>query len=276
MNNLTLEGILALVLVALLGCICVNYHQYGQNLVLYLTQRLMQTYFYGYSLDQVVGERFFWRYRKFVDIGFCAAVSSLMMFALKDNPTARIVRGYWREDGKKCYHSWAEFRLHGIWLVLDPCWLGGFPCMLRAKYRLRWRIRVSSVCKYDEFWALEISQKFYQKLQEPESSFLFYELFMAYGWLSGHETDSLVKCTENFQLDDEAGLKTSRGVAIYYDEWMLSKRIFSEFMAKPTRKQPKAHTVRRYRAIRKKIRQGYHQFLLEEYGDANCDPSALL
>ena len=274
MNGLTLEGILALVLVALLGCVCANYHMYCKNLVLYLVERLAQTYFYGYGLDQVIGERFFLRYRKFVDFGFCTVASSLLMLALKDNPTARVVRGYWREEGKKYYHSWVEFRLHGIWLALDPCWLGGLPCALRLWYRWHWRLKISSVCRHDEFWALEISQKFSQKLQKPESSFLFYELFMAYGWLTGHEADSLAKCTESFKLDDEAGYKTSFGIPIYYNEWMLSKRIFNEFMAKPTRKQPKAHTVRKYKCLRKQIRQGYRRFLLEEYGDANIDQRA--
>lgn len=275
MDIFTPESILALALVVLLGCISVNYRKYRQNLVVYLTRQLTGTYFYGYQLDQVIGERFFLRYRKFVDIGFCTVTSSLMMLALKDNPTARVVRGYWCENGQKNYHSWVEFRLHGIWLVLDPCWIGGFPCVLRLQYHLPWRMKISSVCRYDEFWALPISQNFHQKLQKPESSYLFCELFMAYGWLTGHEADSLPECVEGFKLDDDDGHKTSAAVHIYYDEWMLSKRIFNEFMAKPTRRQPKAHTVRKYKCLRKRIRQTYHQFLLDEYGDANIDQRAL-
>lgn len=249
---------------------------YRKALAVYCDLQLEKVYFYGHPLNRVIGCQFFIRYRKFVDIGFCAAASALVMLALKENPTARIVRGRWRsEHGKTVYHSWVEFRFHGVWLVFDPCWLNGSPCLPRYRYHLPWSTRILSVCKHKEFWSLPVSQQFYEKLQKPETSNLLYELFVTYGWRNGSEGDSITKCVEGVQLGDDAGSKTSLGVTIYHNDWILSKRIFNEFMAKPACKQPKAHTVRKYKAKRKKIRQSYRQFLEKEYGDSFYDPCAL-
>lgn len=216
---------------------------------------MSKLYFHGHRLDKVLACDFFYRYGLAVDWGFCGGVSALMMLALRNNRTARIVRGNWKNEKQgTVFHSWVEFRYCGVWFVCDPCWRTDSGIRFRHSYLHSSEVEITYCCQYDEFWSYPISAEFYDRLQNPATSHLLYELFCAYTWAEG-SSEPFHYQISTLHLEAKNGTLVSRGFIEdpYYDRIIFSRRVVNEFIANPKRKQIKAHTRRCYCAYRKKV-----------------------
>lgn len=219
---------------------------------------LDRLYFYGFSLAELVAERFFQRFAAFNNEnggpGICYVAAALNMLALKDVRSARVAFGIDRE--KMFPHSWVEFRYKGRWWVLDPIWIGRFVMERREFYR-KAKIKPRRIYSYERFWGFPISEEIFEKLQNPRTSYLVYELMMAYAHYTGSEEQFHPRIRElrlaNLWDEEPEEFGTYTNVRIYFDlpNFVFSKQTVREFMLKPSRKRPKARTIRRIRKLQR-------------------------
>ncbi len=222
-----------------------RYKNLDQHCLKYLRRQLCKTYFCGYPVSEVYEKTFFVRYRHFVDFGFCYTTSALSMLALHRNFTSRLVYGEatWPEDGRKEKHRWCEFRYAGVWYVLDASWLSKLNVEPREGYYQFFKMRVIKTCPYTEFWSYPIVREFRRKLNRPETSYLFYELFI---YLSAYSDER-----QFHDIIKTAHLKWS-GEGVSYGFYLrdqggkvlFSREIMDDFMKKPTRLRAKARSIR--------------------------------
>lgn len=239
---------------------------------------LARTYFCGYPVIEVYDERFFIRYRQYVDVGFCCAVSALTMIALRKNRTARLVEiTYFSEKTKRTEaHRFVEFWMLGNWWIIDPCWLDKCLVLRRVYYKGCNFIQSTKVIlTHKQFWSYKVSQQLAEKLSKPETSWQFYELWAIYAWYDhddGRHTNFHPKIAEllsiwpgecpspGFYIDDKDG------------KILFNGRIFREYMSRPDRLRPKAHTIRKSVKLKKFYQRAYKKFVAEEEAKASAQP----
>lgn len=174
------------------------------------------------------------------------------MLSFRDNRTSRIVQAICYGDIR---HSWIEFRYLGVWWVLDPSWRT--PCIeLRRRIHAEYHPEILYVCKHREFWSYPISSQFESKLHHPETSYLFYELHGTYCHYDGCATPFNPEVT-NLSLNDKAGFYPHPGIQILWPKFLLTRRIFNQFMVRDKRRHPKKHTIRQAKAYQKRVQQAY-------------------
>lgn len=236
--------------------------------VIDLQIRLMQLYFCGHNLSDMLECKFFYRYAQFIGHGLCYETSALMMMTLRNNPTARIVRGNFLYQDKPRAHLWVEFYSYRHWWVLDPNEPETF-ITLRSKYYEAKQMTIVSRCRYLKFWSYPSVRKLYRKLQRPQTSYLFYELSACfridYLEATSKQIGELETLREFAFLDDpQCGTilipHLSRTRIIY------SRHLINEFMARPQRLRPKNHTLRQARSNRKYIAK----VLQESSSESRC------
>lgn len=218
----------------------------------YLMGEMSQIYFCGYRVWELYVMRFFPRYRKFVDFGFCGPLAALSMMALKRNPTARYV--YARAGDDRYEHCWCEFRYRGIWYVIDVCWYYPFAVRRRDYYREN-SPEILETCDYDRFWAWLVSQQLHEKMSRPETSWLISEMFYLYNFGESHKL--FAPDIDEFNLDDTVGRHINPYLIVVYPEIIFSRRIVHEMMRKPTRERPSAHLVRFTQNRGRKLRRAW-------------------
>lgn len=228
----------------------------------YALSQLEKIYFCGYDLKTIHLTQFFPRYRKAVDWGFCAPVAGLSMIALHDNHTARFVCAVAGE--KRIRHCWVEFQYHKRWYVIDPCWCWPFFIPKRKYYRDN-NPKILQACGYDEFWQYGVTQQFYEKLQNPHTSWLIWELMSVYTLYYDDHPSIFCNDIASVKLEPQHGEHISYGLFYYYPEIIFSRRIMHQMMQRPKRTRPKAHTMRQVRYYQKQVQDYFDKKFIEAH-----------
>lgn len=239
-------------------------------LVIIFAKQLCSTYFCGFSVMEICAQNFFARYGDFVGHGLCYTASALAMLTLKANRTARMVEmTYTDKEGRKnCHHRWVEVRFHHVWWVLDLAWTTCGVC-LRQQHRREvieglTDCRITRICRYEEFWSYPMSHQLYDKLRKPETSWLLVEILLAYS-RCGDGAEAFFNQTRlanELQCDGTVDSPHMYLEAPFDDEnFLISRRIVCELMARSKRTQPKTHTIRKARKLIYKIRCRFIQHL---------------
>jgi len=197
-------------------------------------------YLCGHRLSAMVIEDFFGRFRDYNDEGFCYTFSAVVMLSLKRFRTARLVRGNIRHNNYG-YHSWVEIWYLGEWYVIDLS-LNDHPILLiprRIFYAVQ-RPELMLIYSHRKFWADPAAKHLYERIQKPELSRVFVDVWAHYTPRPGKV--EIADMNTPIELLEASGL--------YYlfppdTGYKFSQRIVNEFMARPERKQPKRRTLRR-------------------------------
>ncbi len=216
--------------------------------------QISNAYLCGHHLYSMLCQKFFKRFGDFNHDGFCYTVSGIIMLALKNNHSAKYLRGFIR-DRKSDFqteHSWVEVKVIGIWWVVDPVLTWPF-IVPRRHYNRLFRVERRHVYSYTEFWRHPDTETLHDRLQRPETSWIFVELYKYF--TPKDQTDVVF----NPQPID-AFLENHHQYLVFPPEFgfKFSQRIVDDFMAKPTRKSPKKRTLRRlYRFYRQRFPEFY-------------------
>lgn len=226
--------------------------------IIELMMQLGNFYFCGHNLCDILERRFFYRYGQFIGHGFCYETSALMMLALRNNPTARIVKGTFLHRDRPCAHLWVEFWAYRHWWVLDPCEPESF-IFLRSSYYEAKRMKIISRCRYLKFWSYSSVRKLYRKLRQPQTSFLFCELSSCFRTDYEDAAElALERIGDPHFLSKCAFLDDPRCGTILIPDLchpriVYSRRLINEFMARPQRLRPKNHTLRQARTVYRNV-----------------------
>lgn len=178
---------------------------------------ISQHYFCGHNLADMIKTNFFGRFSDFNKEGFCYTYSAVIMLALRKFKHTRVVRGYIDQPDYQSNHSWVEIRV---------------------------------IYTYGEFWRDPFAEKFQQRLRQPATSLIFWELFHRY---TPYDSDESLRFKE---LDpSEIELFDPPYYMLSPPElgWKYSQRIVNELMARPSRRTPKRRTLRRLDSLYRQI-----------------------
>ena len=233
---------------------------FGKAVTRILDEELGKTYFHGFALRKYIETGAFLRFCRFQKDGFCYQLSSLMMIALRNEPTAKLCRGnvYCKNGEFKTVHSWVELKIpFNGWYVIDASWL--FPCFIKkrqyAKYMKR-KIEKKWECSHEDFWKLKFSEALHEATRSPETSMVLRELY-AYGW-----PDDFAFREEVFSAESlfSGANGTFMPPFIGPQNMLVSTGILRDFVKNPARKRPKARTIRcAYSLLRE-----YERYLAEQ------------
>ncbi len=236
---------------------------YLDHFVHFLSVHFNSLYLYGIPLARLYGDRFFPRFRQTFNYGFCYAIATLSMLALRDVPSSRIVLAdVTSRDGQITEHEWVEFRYGGVWWVIDPTWCDPWFVRRSALYKER-HLRIKKICTCAEFWQYPISAKFETKLRDPGTSCLFFEIYVFYTPPIGEE----IFPTRLAEYDDFAwhGRYTnSYAHAALPDEVLLTKSIVHDYVFKPKRLRPKAKHIRYAYKLRRLCRRELDKLIAQD------------
>lgn len=210
---------------------------------------LDQLYYCGLPLSLVAWRGTFGRLAPYIGHGICYEAAALMMIALKDNQTARLVYGLCKShpEGHRTLHAWVEFRYRGKWYVADACWLsvGMMPRWWYYQDAANGPMpEPQKIISYQEFWQLKVAEQLYQKLKDPASSNVMIELSLCF-----RPPHDRLETGKTF-LNPEPKLTSSAGrtfLPVLYEKQkaVLTKEIIREFTLKRERKSPRQRTRRR-------------------------------
>ncbi len=224
----------------------------------YLARRTVNLYFHEHQLCAVLLNKFFSRFGRFTNYGFCYMVSGMMMLAFRDNPTARIVRAFCGDDRRR--HSWLEFCFNDVWYVIDPLWWSS--CLAyQSKYYAAIQPEIYYICDHSEFWSYPISAQFEEKMRDPATSHLFYELLDTYSWYSDCDCPFHPEIKAKQLSDDDGHHTVSIRLFIEYPGIIFSQEICNELMRDKRRLSPNWYTVRKARCLRETTLRDYKQYL---------------
>ncbi len=209
---------------------------------------ICQIYFCGHNVYAMIQSNFFQRFGDFNHEGFCYTVSSVIMLGLQPFETSRVVRGHVHADDFSSLHSWVEVRLFGLWWVIDPC-MYSTAFTTRRYFRRCLHPKVMKVYDYQTFWGDKSAQVFRERLEKPQSSHVFVDIYLYY---TPKGNDNVLIANDGFE-----GLDLPDDDRMYYlfppeYGFWFSQRIVNEFMARPTRKSPRRRTIRRLEGFYKK------------------------
>ncbi len=241
---------------------CLRNKTRGYEAAEYLFSQLEKIYFCGYDLKTIHLTQFFPRYRKAVDWGFCAPVAGLSMIALHDNHTARFVCAL--AGKKRTEHCWVEFQHDKQWYIIDPCWHWPFLVPKRRYYREN-QPKILQACGYDEFWQYGVTQQFYEKLQNPHTSWLIWELMSVYTLYCDDHPSIFCKDIAELTLEPQNGEHINFGLFYYYPEIVFSRRIMHQMMQRSARTRPKAHTMRQVQYYQKQVQDYFDKKFVEAH-----------
>ncbi len=215
--------------------------------------QLCELYLCGYSLYDMIRVNFHHRFGHYNHEGFCFTFSAANMLALKQEKTARLVRGHVCSSDFDSDHAWVEVKLCGRWCVIDPCLYTQGITYRRYFYR-QFRPKVAVCYRHKQFWQDPAAKMFYQRMLSPKSSKIFVELFHYYTpdkremgiYQMGEYLPELPNEHYYSIFDPRSGYK-------------FCQRIVDELMVRPTRKSPRRRTLRRldkcYREIARRTAQ---------------------
>lgn len=220
-------------------------------------------YLYGHQISLLAKTNFFLRLAKdYRGLGLCFMTSALAMMMLKDNRTATLVVVQVGE-AKTIYspvlkkeipstHRFVKFQYNSDWFVLDFNCIGGEPITLTSFYRDNQHLVTIREYSYDEFWSLGFPENYMHKLLNPKTSYIFLNLLKAFtydlsddaGRFYGETVSNDIPYGTIPRLNKEA-IEVESGQDFFK---IYSRRIFNELVAKPSRKSPKTHTIRRLKS----------------------------
>lgn len=198
----------------------------------------------------------FYRLGQYVGHGLCYEASALEMLLWRDEPTTRYCFASCRGRSAKTRvdHSWIEFKAYGIWWVIDATWYP--PCPFpRFWHSLSTGARYHRIISHDEFWSIPFAEEFYNKLSNPKTSYLFYELT-----LFRHSA----RCAPKMEWEVNNVFELSQvGFSGVYPSCVLynvfSKKhpvtpsILRHFLVNPKATLPKRHDYRHARILSRRI-----------------------
>lgn len=251
-THVGLQHILAGVLGALLGAVtAILICKRGQLTCDQIELEIGEYYFCGHNLSDMIEADFFVRFSDFNHEGFCYTYSAIIMLALRKFKHTRVVRGYIDLPDYQSNHSWTEIRICGQWWVID---LGNSPTIFMSQ-KLYYKVmqpRIRVIYTHEDFWCDPFAEKFQQRLQQPATSHIFWEIF-----------DRYTPQGDGIEMEDMAVSEIELLDPPYYMPfppelgWKYSQRIVNELMARPTRRSPKRRTLRRldhlYRELERAI-----------------------
>lgn len=200
---------------------------------------LNRSYLCGYSLYHMLRVHFPNRFGNFNHEGFCYTFSAAAMLGLKRCRYNRLVRGYLAAEGFETDHSWVEVKAFGHWWVIDLRYLTN-GMMPRRRYYQTTHAEVQAIYPRRVFWQDPAALQFYQRLQRPESSKIFFNLYWYYtpsvGEIEFHPREELMlelpENTKYYLFPPKYGYK-------------FDQEIINELMARPARRSPRRRTLRR-------------------------------
>lgn len=231
-------------------------------------------YLYGHQISLLAETNFFLRLAKYYrGLGLCFMTSALGMMMLKDNRTTTLVIVQVGESETvysttlkreiRSTHRFVKFQYGPDWFVLDFNCLGGRPIALSSFYSINRHLVTIREYSYNEFWSLIFPENYMRRLLNPKTSYIFLDLLIAFTHDPSGDTDSFYGETvgnrsmfirgERYgtimkHINPEA-IEAELGQDFFK---VYSRHIFNELIARPNRKRPKAHTIRRTEAIFKK------------------------
>lgn len=129
------------------------------------------------------------RIQYYLKDGLCFECTALSMLLLKDYPTAKIIQGASKVDGKYLRHAWVEFVAGNQKYVSDLSWTIPGISPFRT-YAIEYYDRDPRwICDYDMFWSLKRSNELYKWMQDPKTSYVFDDL-SSYGRYSEKDIDN--------------------------------------------------------------------------------------
>lgn len=145
----------------------------------YFYSQTDKLYFWSHPLTEIYQNDLFIKLPSYTEsLGFCYISSALTMFALKDNPTARLVHADIHDDGCVFRHGWVEFYYSGVWWAADYTWTKASKNPGYLKFFNHWNNPKNKwVCNHHEFWAHPTTKTLERFLLMPETSHIFGELY---------------------------------------------------------------------------------------------------
>lgn len=210
---------------------------------------ISQHYFCGHNLADMIKTNFFGRFSDFNKEGFCYTYSAVIMLALRKFKHTRVVRGYIDQPDYQSNHSWVEIRICGRWWVIDLANQYDISMPQKLYYKVT-KPEIRVIYTYEEFWRDPFAEKFQQRLRQPATSLIFWELFHRY---TPYDSDESLRFKE---LDpSEIELFDPPYYMLSPPElgWKYSQRIVNEMMARPSRRTPKRRTLRRLDSLYRQI-----------------------
>ena len=166
------------------------------DLLISVQPSLERIFFFGYPLWDVLRQEIPAYLAEIGNYALCYEFSAAIMFALFDESSAKLVRGYARSgplwpSGNSLLvytpHSWVEYGSPDDELVLDPCWLHKAMCglegrfwMPKAEYYKSHFVAARRIWTHAEFWRLEFSRNLRKILLDRQSSEQLSGLLCAY------------------------------------------------------------------------------------------------
>lgn len=120
-------------------------------------------------------------------------------------------------------------------------------------------------CGYDEFWQYGVTQQFYEKLQNPHTSWLIWELMSVYTLYCDDHPSIFCKDIAELTLEPQNGEHINFGLFYYYPEIVFPRRIMHQMMQRPARTRPKAHTMRQVQYYQKQVQDYFDKKFVEAH-----------
>ncbi len=219
------------------------YDVYTENI-----ERLQRIYLNGYPAWEYIDSRIFSRLRFYVGYDLCYEAAALEMMAWQGHRATHYVFANIRDRGKRCRydHSWIEVKCYGIWWVIDPTQGDPVDIMPRWLYNLvhfTHYIRDFNSCG---FWTSSLANKFYKRLNQSETSYLFGELglFRRDPTSNKMYADSL--CVNSLGSGRLRSIR--KGYCFFEEQMPISQEILAQFLAKPERLIPTLDAQKHARA----------------------------
>ena len=249
-----------------------------------LMDEIIPCYFHGFPLCQVLINESFWQLSSYIGYGLCYETSALMMLALKNQRSARIVYAdaiAETLDGERetDQHVFVEFWKFGLLWCVDIAWASPMALMWWPIYKREFEIQhINRVFSYDEFWQYPLSLPLYEKIHDAEHSHILFELSAYASHKNDHGAKGWLELPDNFSLSAENGLVYfPGGVYRYGRERPMSNSIIRDFLARPERQHPTARSVRKARKLDKAFERKYNEELarLEAEREAKNQAAAI-
>jgi len=147
----------------------------------YLYRLSRDVFFCGHSMEKVLQRDFLHNVSRYLDLDISGIYAVLMMMLLGDNHTARLVSAQFNDSVIPYDHCWVEFRYFGKWYVLDPDWYADMTVSRRQFKKANTTANRKYTHTYDEFWRTPALNQIYRRLLQPNTSYLFKELYSVAG-----------------------------------------------------------------------------------------------
>ena len=224
-------------------------------------------YLCGYPAWKFFESNFFSRLgHGYIGHGLCYEASALVMMLLRNSFQTQLVFGRCYSDhaDKMVDHAWVEVKYLGIWWVIDSVWYALPIPTPRLVYRFTNAAIYDRVIPNKELWSKGVSRIFYEKLKNPETSYLLHNLVFFRRATEEDKGRAMMVMEQWEPFDDDFKEMGSRDYVTVPDAFSRTKlvtlRVINEYMADQTRMQPKKHTVRKAQWLMRQIEKARKEY----------------